>query len=208
VAESVLLTEGPLAPAIDAAVVRRSGRASSLGVAFLFAIVGCAAPRSPSPAVWQVPAEDIATPEECAARMQLVENRRWETPKDCSLNEPLPSVLTAWQKSAKLECDLTEEFRAYVAPRRSCAVAEDCAVVATECPFGCGIAAAKASARDIRLEADELVRRYRAAGIDCKYQCSGATKATCRDHRCVDARPFCLPKSMWNPLDDQAVDRP
>jgi hypothetical protein len=181
-------------------VIATAAIEGAMAVAFVFALSGCAAPRPASSNVWQVPVDDIATPEECAARMELVENRRWDTPVDCSFKDQIPSLPPDWQNIAKLQCDLTEEFRAYVAPRRACAVPEDCAFVPTKPPLGCGITAAKSSARDIRLEADRLVRRSREAGVDCKYQCSETVKATCRGHRCVDAEPFCLPKSMWSPL--------
>lgn len=128
--------------------------------------------------------------------MEPFENARWDTPLDCSEFHRAQSPPSQVFEASQLDCNLREELRAYVAPRRSCAIAEDCVVVPTDCPFGCGISVARSEAEGIKQKVEALSRRY-AAKSACAYQCSATTGATCRHGRCVDAHSKCLPKRVW-----------
>jgi hypothetical protein len=150
----------------------------------LMAFFGCSAHRASSPT--SQPVEELPTAEECAAHMEPFENARWDAPLDCSEFHRAQSLPSKVFEASQLDCDLKEELRAYVAPRRSCAVAEDCVVVPTNCPFGCGISVARSEAEGIEQRVEALSGRY-AAKNACAYECSATTGATCRHGRCVDA---------------------
>jgi hypothetical protein len=91
--------------------------------------------------------------------MEPFENARWDTPLDCSEFHQAQSLSSKVFEASSLDCDLREELRAYVAPRRSCAGAEDCVVVPTDCPFGCGISVARSEAVGIKQKVEALSRR-------------------------------------------------
>jgi hypothetical protein len=160
----------------------------------LIAFIGCSAHRASSST--SQPVEELPTAEECAAHMEPFENARWDTPLDCSEFHQAQSPPSKVFEASQLDCDLREELRAYVAPRRSCAVAEDCVVVPTDCPFGCGISVARSEAEGIKQKVEALSRRY-AAKYACGHQRFATTGTTCRHGRCVDAHSKCLPKRMW-----------
>jgi hypothetical protein len=138
----------------------------------------------------------MPTAEECAAHIEPFENARWDTPLDCSEFHQAHSLPSKVFEASQLDCDLREELRAYVAPRRSCAVAADCIVVPTGCPFGCGISVARSEAERVEQKIEALSRRY-VAKHACAYQCFATAGTTCRHGRCVDAHSQCLPKRMW-----------
>jgi hypothetical protein len=164
-------------------------------IGVLIAFVGCSAHRASSPTSQQ-PVEEMPTAEECAAHMEPFENARWDTPLDCSEFHQAHALPSKVFEASQVDCDLREELRAYVASRRSCAVAEDCVVVPTECPFGCGISVARSEAVGIKQKVEALSSRY-AAKHACAYQCFAMTGTTCRHGKCGDAHSQCLPKRAW-----------
>jgi len=165
-----------------------------LTIGTLIAFNGCSAHRASSPT--SQPVEEMPTTEECAAHMEPFENARWDTPLDCSEFHQAKSLPSEVFEAGQLDCDLREELRAYVAPRRSCAVAADCVVVPTGCPFGCGISVARSEAVGIEQKIETLSRRY-AAKHACGYQCFATAGTTCRHGRCLDVHSTCLPKRAW-----------
>jgi hypothetical protein len=184
--------------ASNSAAPRRYDRCSVYrvlaAIGTLIAFIGCSAHRASSPP--SQPVEELPTAEECAAHMEPFENARWDTPLDCSELHQAHSFPSKVFEASQLDCDLREELRAYVAPRRSCAAAEDCVVVPTDCPFGCAISVARSAAQEIKQKVEALSRRY-AAKHACGYQCLATTGTTCRHGRCLDSHSQCLPKRMW-----------
>src|SRR4051812_43426501 len=60
-------------------------------------------------------------------------------PKDCGRYRTAdPKHWSDAEKvAAEKDCQVEEEWRAFVTARQTCSVDKDCALVASDCPFGC-----------------------------------------------------------------------
>ena len=123
------------------------------------------------------------------ARPKKVEPR-WRTvpeltPNACDYSGPESDHLSDKQKQEFARtCKAAEEFRAFVVERQTCEGDRDCAVVATYCPFGCGVPVAKKSATEVAKKYEELSTKL---GEDCKYRCHLVVRSKCMKRRCVAA---------------------
>jgi len=84
------------------------------------------------------------------------------------------------------ECLIEHQFAAFLWERQTCETDGDCVVVQTYCPFGCGVAVAKAHASDVANEQDRLLAEYNSRA-DCKYKCRSIRSAVCKQRRCAPA---------------------
>jgi len=84
-------------------------------------------------------------------------------------------------------CLIEHQFAAYLWERQTCDADGECAVIQTACPFGCGVAVAKAYVADVSAEHDRLVAEFN-QHANCKYKCNHVVGATCVQHRCRPRR--------------------
>jgi hypothetical protein len=163
-------------------------RAPLIGSALLLA--GCAGPRPASndavavaATMPRATASSRETTTQPLPRQTRWPDNRWLVPRDCAAEE------RSRRKFNGLKCELNEELRAYVVERQDCSTSSQCIVVTTRCPFGCGIPIAERHVADVATMYVELAERFRAAGVDCKYQCLVMTDAVCEKGRCRGTRP-------------------
>lgn len=86
-------------------------------------------------------------------------------------------------------CLLEHQFDAYVWERQGCSRGADCTVVKTSCPFGCGVAVAKAYAANVLGEHARLKSEFAKRGA-CKYTCDQVVSAACIQQRCTARHLF------------------
>lgn len=67
--------------------------------------------------------------------------------------------------------ELQQDLDAFVAERNSCQADEDCVVVYTECPLGCGHAVTVGEEEEVSAHADALVLEAGMSGQVCAYDC-------------------------------------
>ena len=114
-----------------------------------------------------------------------------EQPLDCSVydRDPMYQDWPAYlRKHSRTECELKEELRSYLATHQGCSNSAECTVVETSCPFGCGVAVSVRYANDVVTKYGELLQRYRAMKVDCKYRCAPVGHAVCARGRCAAVR--------------------
>ena len=86
---------------------------------------------------------------------------------------------------ARLACELNQELSTFGSERRSCTTSAECTTIWTWCPFGCGLAVARAYAGEVADKYSEVRRRYRQLSDgDCKYRCAPVTVARCQAGQC------------------------
>jgi hypothetical protein len=108
-------------------------------------------------------------------------------PQDCSAYDTSPDYrgLSAEDRAhGRVTCEAKKEFRAFVASRRACKAANDCAIVSGSCPFDCYVPIAKAGEPDVRAKLASLGARLDKAGNRCTYGCMGSPEVACVNGRC------------------------
>jgi len=85
------------------------------------------------------------------------------------------------------ECLMQRDFDSYVSARQSCSSDDDCTVIRTSCPFGCGEAVARVYASAVSAEHERLMNEY-SKHAQCKYKCSPFRSASCVENRCTRRR--------------------
>jgi hypothetical protein len=104
---------------------------------------------------------------------------------------PTASAAATTSECAALEgphrdsCLRKEEFQTFVAAHRSCTTADDCVVVATQCPFGCNVVVSKAFATETTTKHAALLEKNRAEGSMCAYKCRAPGPVVCKEHECA-----------------------
>jgi hypothetical protein len=82
-------------------------------------------------------------------------------PRDCSVYDTAPEY-PKWsvraRTTSRVECQLNNEFHAFVGAHVACTTTNDCNVVDTACPFGCGVAIEHTEA--VRSEYQALAERF------------------------------------------------
>ena len=109
------------------------------------------------------------------------------SPKDCAWYRTAdPRRWSAKEKAAaEKDCHVEEEWRAFVTARQSCSTDQDCALVATDCPFGCmNVPVAAVHAKAVTKKESELRKRLVRV---CNYKCPPVTRTVCRERWCVGA---------------------
>jgi hypothetical protein len=143
------------------------------GRALLFAIAALGAGGAAGSAPKGPPRETWVTPE-----------RR---PKDCGWYRTAdPEHWSDAQKAAaERECRVLEEWQAFVTARQACSADKDCALVESDCPFGCmNVPVAAAHAKVIAEKQRELQKKM---DVVCKYKCQPVTRTVCEKGWCVGA---------------------
>jgi hypothetical protein len=109
------------------------------------------------------------------------------TPKDCGWYRTAdPKYWSDKQKAeAEKECHVVEEWRSFVTAHQSCSVDKDCAVVPSDCPFGCmNVPVAAVHANAVTAKQTELRKKL---DTDCMYKCRPVTQTKCQKGWCVGA---------------------
>ena len=108
-------------------------------------------------------------------------------PKDCGWYRTAdPKHWPDKEKAAaEKECHVIEEWRAFVTAHQSCSTDKDCAVVASDCPFGCmNVPVAAAHAKAVTEKQTQLRKKL---DTDCVYKCRPVTRTACEKGWCVGA---------------------
>ena len=108
-------------------------------------------------------------------------------PKDCGWYRTAdPKYWSDKQKvAAEKECHVVEEWRAFMTAHQGCSTDNDCAVVPSDCPFGCmNVPVAAVHAKALTEKQTALRKRLDA---DCKYKCRPVTRTVCEAGWCVGA---------------------
>lgn len=110
-------------------------------------------------------------------------------PTRCDQDARDPYWETEQEKAERLKdqerCRLVESFRSFVVERQKCTKPDDCSVVDTYCPFGCGVPVSKVHAAEV---ASTHVVHYKKVDYPCRYRCQLVTRATCVEGWCVATR--------------------
>ena len=80
-----------------------------------------------------------------------------------------------------------EKFDEALHNAQQCAVAEDCTVMYTECPFGCSHPVATDALPELTTLAKKLVKEHRKRAKACAYDCGKAPPVVCQARRCTFA---------------------
>ena len=95
---------------------------------------------------------------------------------------PLLALLCCSSPSAD---EVKDEFDRYVADRADCTTADDCTVVAADCPLGCWVAVRADRTGEVEEKAEELVDDYESGGARCDYECAAAPAVACTASVCT-----------------------
>jgi hypothetical protein len=93
-------------------------------------------------------------------------------------------VLLLMAGCARSEESVRAEFDAFVAASRSCATADECAVVSPGCPLGCQVAVRADKKDAVSAKAKSLIEQYEVGGRSCDYDCIGLTQVVCEAGQC------------------------
>ena len=139
-------------------------------------------PTATAPAVL----ESTAAPPSPSAAAAPTGNH-WTTPVDCDARDAAAdkTLPPEDRQRDRLNCELTEELRAFVAERQACASAAECTNVGGSCPFGCTIPVAQRHASEVTQKLASLVERQEKAGTRCAYRCIAGEPPACVDGRCT-----------------------
>ena len=111
----------------------------------------------------------------------------WTKPVDCAASAASPTMSSLPpedRRRERLNCDLREELRVFVAARQACHAAADCTNVGGSCPFGCTIPVAQSAADAVTQKLATLVKRQQQAGTNCAYRCMAPQPPACVEGRC------------------------
>lgn len=114
-------------------------------------------------------------------------DNRWTTPVDCAARDASAdkNLPPEDRQRDRLNCELTEELRAFVAERQACASSAECTNVGGSCPFGCTIPVAQSHANEVTQKLASLVERQEKAGTRCAYRCIAGEPPACVAGRCT-----------------------
>lgn len=111
----------------------------------------------------------------------------WTKPVDCAASDASPTMSTLPpedRRRERLNCELREELRVFVAARQACHSEADCTNVGGSCPFGCTIPVAQSGADAVTQKLATLVKRQQQAGTNCAYRCMAPQPPACVEGRC------------------------
>lgn len=130
--------------------------------------------------------DSTAAPPAASAPAEPTGNR-WTTPVDCAARDAAAdkNLTPEDRQRDHLNCELTEELRAFVAERQACASAAECTNVGGSCPFGCTIPVAQSHANEVTQKLASVVERQEKAGTRCAYRCIAGEPPACVEGRCT-----------------------
>jgi len=128
-----------------------------------------------------------AAPVPCAVehsptKVELAPRPRTTCEEQARKVQPPPTLRAHEQYLSK--CLIEHEFAAYVWERQTCGTDDDCTVVETSCPFGCGAVVASTYAATVSARHDELLAEFNKRA-HCMYKCDPVVAASCVQHRCA-----------------------
>lgn len=82
------------------------------------------------------------------------------------------------------KCLLQRQFDAFVAERQQCSTDNDCAIVASFCPFGSGVTVARRYVDAVTAEHDRLMVEYHKLA-HCMYRANPIKSVSCVYRRCT-----------------------